>query len=220
PSRPSRPSRRPAATADSRSRPKRSRSSSRRATPRTSPTSWGRDPEMRSNERNILFVVGALVLVAAFWFLIIGPKQKEASDLGQKIDDLNASVDQANQQVQFAQQARRDFPANYGKLVMLGKAVPENADSASYLVQLNHLAKDSGVDFRGIELDDTDAGAAPAPAPTQPGINNAPPSPSQPSTEQPGAQTASNTGTDSSSGTTAAPAAAPPTEATASTLAI
>jgi Tfp pilus assembly protein PilO len=174
---------------------------------------------MRSNERNILFVVGGLVLVAAFWLLIIGPKQKEASDLGQKVDDLQASVDQANQQVVFAKQAQRDFPANYGKLVVLGKAVPENADSASYLVQLNHLAKDSKVDFRGIELDDTDAGAAPAPAPTQPGINNAPPSTSQPSTDQPGAQTASNTGT---SGTTdtASPAAAPATEASASSLAI
>ena len=56
----------------------------------------------------------------------------------------------AEQQVaDFAEQARREFPRYYGRLVVLGKAVPEQADTASMLVQLNSISNRSQVAFRG-----------------------------------------------------------------------
>ncbi len=50
------------------------------------------------------------------------------------------------------QQARKSFPIDYRKLVVLGKAVPADADQSSLLVQLQQLADRSGVEFRSIEL--------------------------------------------------------------------
>jgi hypothetical protein len=162
---------------------------------------------MRANERYIIAGVATLALVIAFWVLILGPKRNEAAALGEDVTTLKNDVSKAEQQAEFAQQARSEFPKNYGKLVVLGKAVPQDADSASFLVQLNHVAQVSGVDFRSLELSDNAAAPAPA-APAQPGIENAPPSTSQPSTEQ-GQPTAAGGGT-----------ATQATEATASTLAI
>ena len=39
---------------------------------------------------------------------------------------------------------------------MLGKAVPADGDQASLLVQLQHLADESGVSFQSIDLSDVD----------------------------------------------------------------
>jgi Tfp pilus assembly protein PilO len=169
---------------------------------------------MRANERNLLIGLAGLVLIAAFWFMIIGPKRNEASKLDGQIADLKTQVADQEQKIEFSRQAKTQFASNYAHVVALGKAVPEQSDTASLLVQLDTLAAKSGVDFRAIDLD-ASAGSAPAPAPAQPGLAAAPPSTSQPSTTD-----ASQSGGTAASTTTAAPAAAPATEASASTLAI
>ncbi|MFN2612253.1 MAG: hypothetical protein ABR536_02660 [Solirubrobacterales bacterium] len=169
---------------------------------------------MRANERNILFILGGVLLLAAFWFLVLSPKRSEVSDLRGKISELKGSVDQERQRALFADAAKDQFASNYRKVVVLGKAAPESSDTASFLVQLNDLADRSKVDFRGIELDATAAAAAPAPS--QPGLDNAPPSTSQPSASAPAPQPGQPaTATDSTQ-----PTPAPATEASASTLAI
>jgi Tfp pilus assembly protein PilO len=171
---------------------------------------------MKANERNLLIGLAGLALLAAFWLLILGPKRSEATSLDSKVGELKGQVAEQQQQIDFSRQAKAQFASNYTHVVALGKAVPEQSDTASFLVQLNTLAQQSGVDFRAFELDDSSA--APAAAPAQPGLGAAPPSTSQPSTTDPAPQGGQPASATTTSTTAAAPAAA--TEASASTVAI
>ena len=49
--------------------------------------------------------------------------------------------------------ARRDFPVDYQQLVVLGKAVPADDETASLLVQLNTIANRAGVRFDASQLE-------------------------------------------------------------------
>jgi Tfp pilus assembly protein PilO len=188
---------------------------------------------MKATDRGILFAVLGLVLAAAFYMMILSPKRQEASDLNKDISELEESISQQEQVAAFAEQARKEFPTYYGRLVTLGKAVPEDSDTASMLVQLNSLAGRSDVQFFGLNLAEGATGtgtssAQPAPttpAPAAPGAEGAVPAPgaegavpAEGSTATPAAAPA-----DASAGTAAAPtttAPAPATEASAANLPI
>ncbi len=125
---------------------------------------------MKSTDRLVLLALPTVALVAAFWFLVLAPKREEAAKLGEEVAALEASVAE-QQQIAVASEAARDtFPVNYKRLVVLGKAVPEDADTSSLLVQLNRSAQKSGVAFSSLFLaPGTGAAAAPpAPVPTTP----------------------------------------------------
>ena len=78
----------------------------------------------------------------------------------------------------------REFPKYYGRMVVLGKAVPGEADTASLLVQLNGIADRSKMELRAIALNQGGATAAttapaPTPAPAAPSTGSAPTAASQ-----------------------------------------
>ena len=159
---------------------------------------------MKASDRAILIGVAVVALAVGFYVMVLGPKRDEASKLNDQIDQLHASISQSQQVATFAEQARKNFPRYYGRLVVLGKAVPEDADTASMLVQLSSVADRSKVDFRAIKLNadasgtgtsSGDAAAAPpATAPT--GTASSPSS---------AATTASSASSSSSSGSTTTP---------------
>jgi len=167
---------------------------------------------MKATDRSILAGLLLLVLAIGFWFMILGPKRQKASELSDQATQLQQSVDQQESIAAFGEAARKDFPKYYGRLVVLGKAVPDQADSASLLVQLSDISRDAGVEFRGLELGEGVA-AATAPAP-EPSVAEAANSPS--TTEAPGEASTATTTTTTPSTTTSAPA----TEAAAATLPI
>lgn len=109
-------------------------------------------------------VVGAMIVVvalaAAFWMLLLSPKREEAQKLGGQVETLEASLSQHRSEAAAATQAKRQFPRDYARLVVLGKAVPSDAETSSLLVQLNHLANRAGARFETLTLN---AGAEAAP---------------------------------------------------------
>jgi Tfp pilus assembly protein PilO len=113
---------------------------------------------MKASDRTILLSVLVLGIAVGFYLMVLSPKRQEASKLGDQIDTLQASVSQQQQVADFGEQARRQFPRYYGRLVVLGKAVPEQADTASMLVQLSSIADHTGVDFRSISLSQAASG--------------------------------------------------------------
>ena len=134
---------------------------------------------MRSNERTIIVAVAIVALAAAFYLLVLGPKRDKASELTSQIDQLNGSISAAEQQASYGEQARQEFPKYYGRMVVLGKAVPGEADTASLLVQLNGIADRSKMELRAIALNQGGATAAttapaPTPAPAAPSTGSAP----------------------------------------------
>ena len=96
--------------------------------------------KMTSTNRLIVAMLALAALAVAFWMLALGPKRQEASDLGAKVEELKASLAQHEQEAAVALAARESFPADYQQLVVLGKAVPGDDDTASLLVQLNRIA--------------------------------------------------------------------------------
>ena len=119
---------------------------------------------MKSTDRTILIILGLVGLIAAFWFLLLAPKRQEASQLEDDVAAMQAEVAETEEAAVTGEAAKKDFSKNYRELVSLGKAVPKDADTSSLLVELQVLANRAKIDFRGIELDETAAGAAAAPA--------------------------------------------------------
>jgi Tfp pilus assembly protein PilO len=156
---------------------------------------------MRRNELTIGLVVALLALLAGYWFVVLSPKREDAASLKEDVDQLHVQLDETQQSALAGEQAKESFPADYRKLVVLGKAVPTDGDQASLLVQLQGLSDRAGVRFEAIDLDASAAADSAAPAPTPP---------------------ATDSGTSSSSDTEGATpeTAAVPTEATAALLPI
>ena len=158
---------------------------------------------MKLSDRGIIFGVAFAGLAIAFYLLVLGPKRDQASELGRQIDDLHASISQQQQVADFAEQAHQDFPRYYGRLVVLGKAVPAQADTSSMLVQLNSVATRSKIKLNSISLTQgggTSGSTSPSPSPA-------------PSTSTSSTSTAPSSST-SASGSTPAPTTSAPASAT------
>jgi Tfp pilus assembly protein PilO len=126
---------------------------------------------MSGNDRTILLVIPVVAALVAFWFLLISPKKDEVKKLDTQISTLQASVDQQKTAAQQGLEARKHFPRDYQRLVVMGKAVPVDDETASLLVQIQRISDRSGVDFRSINLSEGSAStpaATAAPAPTTP----------------------------------------------------
>ena len=132
-------------------------------------------------DTNRLLIAGAalVAIIGAFWFMLIAPKREESSALTDKVEKLEGQVAQVRQQADVAEEAKAGFADDYEQLVLLGKAVPGDEDTASFMVQLDEIAEASGVSFRGLELVQSAEApapvpAAPAPAPTDPAAGATP----------------------------------------------
>jgi Tfp pilus assembly protein PilO len=154
---------------------------------------------MKANSRVLVALVVIVVLGAAFYKLGVSPKREEASKLDERVEKLQAAVTAQRQAAAAASAAKKTFPEDYHQLVLLGKAVPADDDTASLLVEVTDVAGEAKIDFRDVELDSTGLASAPTPV-------AAPPSSGQPSV------------TDVPSESSAAPAVMPATEAAAAVL--
>lgn len=161
---------------------------------------------MSSTNRVLLAVLPVLALIAAFWFLILAPKREQASELETKVTDLQAQVEEQEQLAASAEVARKDFPRAYRRLVVLGKATPDDDDTSSLLVQLQSVADGADVEFHSLQAEQGETVAA-APTPTEP------------QTGSQAAESSEQRVDNAEAGTTTAPAPAP-TEATAALLPI
>jgi Tfp pilus assembly protein PilO len=132
---------------------------------------------MSASNRVIVAMLATAALAVGFWILLLGPKRQEASDLGKTASELKQSLAADRSQASEALAARKGFPHDYQKLVVLGKAVPSDDETASLLVSLTHVSNKAGVSFREIELKagESAAGAAEAAPATEAAPSSATP---------------------------------------------
>lgn len=130
--------------------------------------------EMTSTNRVIAAVLVVVVLGAAFWMMLLSPKRDEAKELGAQVEQLEASLAQHEAEVAEAEAARDEFPAEYQRLVVLGKAVPGDDDVASLLIQMNRISDAAGGTFREIKLTPASGGSEAAAAPPTVGAEGTP----------------------------------------------
>lgn len=120
---------------------------------------------VKGDNRLVFAILALVVLAGAFWMLLLSPKREEASKFGKEVEQLEASLSQHQAEVETAEGARHEFAANYSQLVVLGKAVPADAETSSLLVQIEHISERSHVRFEEITLSSEGSGTVSAPAP-------------------------------------------------------
>jgi hypothetical protein len=107
----------------------------------------------------VALVVGAVVLLAGFWFLLLSPKRHDAQSLSAKIGEAQQRLDKARQATAAASAARARYDADYAAVAKLGKAVPADDDVASLVYQLDHASRGAHIDFRSIKLESSGSSA-------------------------------------------------------------
>lgn len=105
-----------------------------------------------SNNVAIVAMIVIAVLAIGFWMVLLSPKREEADKLSAKARDLQSSLAIHQSEVDQALQAKAQFSKSYEQLVVLGKAVPGDDDTASLIVQLNRIARSAGISFAKFEL--------------------------------------------------------------------
>ncbi len=108
--------------------------------------------QMSSSNRAVVAAIAILVLAGIFWTQLLSPKRDEASALDAQAKQLQSSLAQHEAEIADAEAAKREFPTDYQHLVVVGKAVPGDDETASLLVQMNHLAGRTGGTFTNIQL--------------------------------------------------------------------
>jgi type IV pilus assembly PilO-like protein len=147
---------------------------------------------LTDRDRKIAILLVPVILIAAYWFLVLSPKRKEATKLSGQVAQAQQARDAAVSTANSLEQAKAAFSAQYAQMVRLGKAIPTQVDMPSLLVQLQSAAHGTGIQFADVKV-----GARVAAAPV-----------STPTTGTTGTSTSTSSST--STGTTGASGSTPP----------
>jgi Tfp pilus assembly protein PilO len=115
---------------------------------------------MKTTDRNILLAVPLIAALVAVWFLVLSPKQDQLKTLDAQVATLQGSIQSQQAAISGGIQARKHFSRDYHRLVVAGKAVPVEDETASLLVQINRAAGAAHVGFQGISQGAGATGAA------------------------------------------------------------
>lgn len=94
----------------------------------------------------VVFAVVCLALVAALgYFVLVRPKKSEAAELDAKLADLQTQI-----VARTSASTTKPVDLKAGELFRLAKAMPDRADMAGVILELNKVAADSGIVFQSI----------------------------------------------------------------------
>lgn len=125
---------------------------------------------MTVRDRTVLMVIGLLVVMAGFWFLVLGPKRDDAGALDAKVVSAQKRLVTAQAALADSKQARDGYVSDYAAVTRLGKAVPVDDDTPSLLYQLQSVSQRSKVAFNQFEVSNAaGAGAVAATTALPPG---------------------------------------------------
>ena len=106
---------------------------------------------MKASDRTVIIVLAVVGALAAFWFLLLAPKRQEASELGDKIAQLETDVAAQEALAADGRAAQDDYQRNFSSLVLLGKAAPADGDTPAMLEQLVAISRKAKTDFELLE---------------------------------------------------------------------
>ena len=118
---------------------------------------------MSDRDRKLLLAIVPIVLIVAYWFLLMAPKREAASTAALELTKQEQRRDAAKAELALASTAKTDFRSDYTQIVRLGKAIPADVDMPSLLVQLEGAAQGTGIKFTKIATGERAPVTAPAP---------------------------------------------------------
>ncbi len=102
---------------------------------------------MSRNDRNMI-ILGALaivLLIAGFYFLLLGPLLGRLEAADQEREDKEAQLAQLDQEVAELEEVRRNSPEIERQLLELSKRIPTQPEIPTLTVQIEEIARNSGV---------------------------------------------------------------------------
>jgi len=123
---------------------------------------------LSDRDRKIAIVLGPLVLLVGFWFMLFSPKRAEVAKADTALVKAEKSRDVALAELGRLSTSKQSFASDYAQLVRLGKAVPSNVDIPSVIVQLDAAARGADIKLGRIGVVEAEPGAEAAPAPASP----------------------------------------------------
>jgi Tfp pilus assembly protein PilO len=125
---------------------------------------------MSQRDRTLLAVVAVLAVLGGFWFGLAGPRRAELADVRAQVATARQAGDEALRRLDQGVAAKRSYAQRLAAMAELGKAVPDEADQAGLLYQLQDAAGRSRVAITAI----TPGGEAAAPGATGAAVPAAP----------------------------------------------
>jgi type IV pilus assembly protein PilO len=116
---------------------------------------------MSRNDRNILILglLGIVILVIGFYFLLLSPLLGRLNEQAQARDEKQDQLAQVQQEVNDLEKIRRNSPEIERQLLELSKRVPTQPQIPTFVVQVQEIANAAGVTQLTVEPGDA---AAPA----------------------------------------------------------
>src|SRR4051795_10109160 len=107
---------------------------------------------LSDRDRRILLILLPIVILIAYYFLILAPKRDDLKTARDEQHSAEAARDQAVAQAAQLERARQTFAEDYAAVVRLGKAIPDTVDAPSLLVQLDRAAHGTHIDFKSVSF--------------------------------------------------------------------
>jgi hypothetical protein len=120
---------------------------------------------MTARDRTLIGIVGAVVVIAAAWFLVLAPQRKQASRLSSDVSAQRQLLEQAHADLAAGLVAKHEYGHDYTTVARLGAAVPGDDNVPSLLLQVQRAAGASRVDFRDLQAGQSSGAPAPPPPP-------------------------------------------------------
>jgi len=112
----------------------------------------------RGKEVYIITAVVAVVLIVAWYFLLLSPTRTKLSDLDGQVQAQQAALATAQQDVARLESYKKTAPQSRADIVRLGKMLPESEGIPSLIIELSSTAHTSGVDLNSIARGATQPG--------------------------------------------------------------
>src|SRR5215207_9163999 len=97
---------------------------------------------MSRNDRNLLIlgILGIVIIVIAFYFLLLSPLLGRLDEQAQAREDKQAQLDQLQQEVNELEEIRRNSPDIERQLLELSKRIPAQPQIPTFVVQVQEIA--------------------------------------------------------------------------------
>jgi type IV pilus assembly protein PilO len=112
----------------------------------------------KGREVYIITAVVAVVLIVAWYFLLLSPTRTKLSDLESQIEAQQVALATAKQEVARLESYKKTAPQSRAEIVRLGKMLPESEGIPSLIIELTRTANASGVTLTSITRGATQAG--------------------------------------------------------------
>jgi len=113
---------------------------------------------MKGKEIYIITAVVAVVLIVAWYFLLLSPTRTKLSDLDSQVQAQTTALATAKQEVARLESYKKTAPQSRAEIVRLGKMLPESEGIPSLIIELTGTADASGVDLNSITRGATQPG--------------------------------------------------------------